>query len=180
MKPHHAHTSNRLAWGRTFAVVSRGVLCVLFLAAPVLACTDCTACCQSESRCCHLQVSRPAQDQQGLPEQILTWPQNHVSGCCHQPALASDTARTERLTAVEADRLSQTDCRCLLEARDDSPAIPPSSLAEGVTDGLFVCVLPALPPATELGAGSLATALSAHLFHAPTRPLRLLYGVWRD
>ncbi|MGA0038346.1 MAG: hypothetical protein ACO3NZ_00730 [Pirellulales bacterium] len=94
--------------------------------------------------------------------------------------MASDTARTERLTAVEADRLSQTDCRCLLEARDESPAIPPSSLAEGVTDGLIVCALPALPPATELGAGSLATALSAHLFHAPTRPLRLLYGVWRD
>lgn len=180
MKPHHTSTSNALAWSRALAVASRAVLCVLLLAAPVLAATNCDTGCQSESGCCHLQVRGPAQDPLGLAEQISTRPQDHVSSGCHQPVLGSDTARTDVLTAVDADSLPHAACGCLLEARDESPAVPPSSPTEAVADGVLVGVLPSLATATELRAGSVAAALSAHLLHAPTRPLRVLYGVWRD
>ncbi|NBV44142.1 MAG: hypothetical protein EBR86_00490 [Planctomycetia bacterium] len=77
------------------------------------------------------------------------------------------------MAPVAADR-----CGCLLAPSGDSPAIPVRPRAEDLRDTPVGVAQVSFVPAVgvgPIGAGDAAVVLPAH-----ARPLRVLYGVWRN
>ena len=92
-----------------------------------------------------------------------------VEGACPHCARSGDTA-------APADA-GEHPCRCLLESRDDAPGTVPVT---GDAGSDAASIIPWETVATDLSGGSPAAGHPAGDLRPPTRPVRVLFGVWRN
>jgi len=99
-------------------------------------------------------------------------PASGAASCCH-PVSAPQPAADGGAAPVAADP-----CGCLLAPSSDSPAVPVRPRADELRDAPVGVAQVSFVPAVSvgpIGAGDAAVVLPAH-----ARPLRVLYGVWRN
>ena len=99
--------------------------------------------------------------------------------CCgqstHPPTLAS--AATCGLS--DSGGCSETCCGCLCSPHESRPLAPTRATASNTTAPASAAWPVALPPDHHTPQTN-AHQFSTHLTHTPTRPLRVLYSVWRN
>lgn len=99
-------------------------------------------------------------------------PASGVACCCHplnDPQAAADGG---------AEPVASDPCGCLLAPSGDSPAVPVRPRSDDLRDVPEGSAQVSLLPAEDdgpIGVGGAAVVLPAH-----ARPLRVLYGVWRN
>jgi len=87
------------------------------------------------------------------------------------------------LCAAAADRSAsephRQPCHCNLTARHDQPLALTRVTLPAVSDGSVAIGLPAAPPVVSQALG-VSREYVAELLGVPIRPLRILFGVWRN
>jgi hypothetical protein len=165
--------------------VSRFGLVVVLAVTPVISagvCRTCLAACSADIRCCSLDVVAAALNESGvnLPARADGVGE---TPCC-DPLVFAPVGDDDISPGHPANNAPYQEyhagCGCMFEPRDNAPASFSCTASTNI-----VCDIPlnrALSSLPDVGNTSAAIGgvLSLHLSYAARRPLRVLYGVWRN
>jgi hypothetical protein len=153
------------------AAILRMCLVCLVVVAPLVSAGICSGC---ESRCLRIGGCCHADEPAAVDAVTTSCCSAPRPTCCGETADSCETGLHEQGEQAESPL---SGCSCMLEPRDHRPAAP-SSLTFDDHAPVFAILSPT--DHVEDAAADVAAACRGHLFHAPARPVRVLFGVWRN
>jgi len=165
---------------------SRFGLVVVLAVTPVISagvCRTCLAACSADMRCCSLDVAAAALNESGVN---LRAGADGVSEtpCCCDPLVFAPVGEDDISPGHPPNNAPcqeyHAGCGCMFKPRDNAPASFSSTASTNIVSDIPLDrALSSLPDVGNTPA-AIGGVLSLHLSYAARRPVRVLYGVWRN